>query len=82
MTETDYLEEVKKTIAKQFQLDQESIEDDSFLEADLNITELDLEDLVSSLEDKYQISIPPSLYTNFKQVSDIANYLYENVEQV
>lgn len=77
----DYLEELKKIIEKQFGLEEESVEEDSFLEADLNITELDLEDLVSVLEDKYQITIPQEDYFKFKQVSDIAAYLYEHVDQ-
>lgn len=77
----DYLEEVKRLIEKQFGLEDESVEEDSFLETDLNITELDLEDLVSVLEDKYQITIPPQDYSKFKQVSDISAYLYEHVDQ-
>jgi len=41
-----------------------------------------MEDLVTILEQKYQIAIPEEAYTNFKQASDIATYLYENVDQV
>jgi len=77
----DYTEEVKKIIEKQFGLEEDSVEEDSFLEADLNITELDLEDLVSVLENKYEITIPQEEYSKFKQVSDIATYLYEHVDQ-
>lgn len=77
----DYLEEVKKIIIKQFGLEEDMVEEDSDLENDLNITELDLEDLVSILENKYQIEIPQNIYSNFKQVSDIANYLYEHVDE-
>ncbi|MBI3282974.1 acyl carrier protein [Candidatus Curtissbacteria bacterium] len=77
----DYQEEVKKIIEKQFGLEEGSIEDDSFLEADLNITELDLEDLIAVLEDKYQITVPQDDYSKFKQVSDIATYLYEHTDQ-
>lgn len=77
----DYQEELKKIIEKQFGLEEDTVEEDSFLEADLNITELDLEDLIAVLEDKYQITIPPEDYSKFKQVSDIAAYLYEHVDQ-
>ena len=41
----DYLEDIKKLISKQFGITEDDIEEDSFLEADLNITDLDLEDL-------------------------------------
>ncbi len=77
----DYLEDVKKIIAKQFQLEEDEFEEDSFLETDLDISELDLEDLVDVLQDKYQIQIPQEDYEKFKQVGDIANYLYEHVDQ-
>ena len=75
----DYLEDVKKIIAKQFGLEEDTIEEDSYLETDLNITELDLEDLIAKLEDKYELAIPQAAYNKFKQVLDIANYLYEHV---
>lgn len=77
----DYLEDVKKIIAKQFGIEEEEIEEDSFLEKDLNITDLDMEDLIAQIEDKYQIQIPPKVYAGFKQIADIANYLYENADQ-
>jgi len=77
----DYLEEVKKVIEKQFGFEEETVQEDSYLEADLNITELDLEDLVAALEDKYQIRIPSEDSSKFKTVSEIAAYLYEHVDQ-
>ena len=76
-----YLEDIKKMIAKQFGIEEENIEEDSYLESDLNITDLDLEDLLAQIEDKYQIQIPQKVYPHFKQVADIANYLYENADQ-
>jgi acyl carrier protein len=77
----DYFEEVKKLITNQYGLEEETIEEDSKLDSDLNISELDMEDLATILEQKYQITIPEVAYSNFKQVSDIATYLYENVDQ-
>lgn len=75
----DYLEEVKKMISNQFGLEEDTIEEESFIETDLNITEFDLEDLIAQIEDKYEIEIPPDNYIKFKTVADIANYLYEHV---
>ena len=68
----DYLEDLKNLIVKQFGIDPENIEEDSSLEADLNITELDLEDLIET--------IPPEKVSTFKKVSDIVNYLFENID--
>ena len=76
----DYLEDTKKLISKQFDIAEEDIEEDSFFEADLNISDLDLEDLVESIQDKYQIQVPPEKVATFKKVSDIVSYLFENVE--
>lgn len=77
----DYFEDVRKIIAKQFALEEEDIEEESLLEEDLNISELDLEDVVAILEQKYEIEIPQSAYSKFLKVVDIANFLYENADQ-
>ena len=78
----DYLEEVKKIIAKQFGIEEEMIEEDSNLDEDLNITDLDMEDLITVIEDKYQIQIPQEKFSKFEKVSDMVNYLYENTDQL
>lgn len=78
----DYLEEVKKIISQQFNLDIDIIEEESFFSTDLNIAELDLEDIIAEIEDKFQIEIPQTVYSKFNQVSDLVNYLYENADQV
>lgn len=78
----DYLEDLKKIIAKQFGLNEEEIEEESLLEADLNISELDLEDLIEILGQKYKIEITQDIYSKFLKVGDIANYLYENVDTI
>lgn len=77
----DYQEDVKKIIEKQFGLEEDSVEDESNLETQLNINELDLEDLIAVLEEKYDITISPDDYMQFKTVADIATYLYEHADQ-
>ena len=77
----EYFEDVKKIISKLFEIDADSIDEESYLSTDLNISELDLEDLIASIEDKYQIEIPQEEYLKFHQVADIVTYLYENVDQ-
>ncbi|MEX2028534.1 MAG: acyl carrier protein [Candidatus Curtissbacteria bacterium] len=78
----DYFEDVKKIIAQQFALEEEDIEEDSLLEEDLNISELDLEDVIAILEKKYGIEIHQSVYSKFLKVGDISTFLYENADQV
>ncbi|OGD89102.1 hypothetical protein A3I53_00265 [Candidatus Curtissbacteria bacterium RIFCSPLOWO2_02_FULL_40_13b] len=79
---TDYLEDLKDLISKQFVIPQDDIEEESLLDEDLSITDLDLEDLIGKIQEKYDIEIPPEKFPSFKKVSDIALYLYENVEQM
>ena len=77
----EYFEDVKKIISKLFEIEADSIDEESYLSTDLNISELDIEDLIGEIEDKYQIEIPQEEYLKFHQVADIVTYLYENVDQ-
>ena len=74
----DYFEDIKKIIAGQFGIEEDDIEEESLLESDLAITDLDMEDFISTIEAKYEIQIPPDAIANFKKVSDIVTYLYDN----
>lgn len=80
MTDTEILEDLKKIIHKQFGTEEEEIEEDSYFDEDLNITDLELEDLISLLEDKYNVKVDPDKIQSFKRVSDLVSYLYENVD--
>lgn len=77
---TDYFEDIKKLIANQFGIPQENIEEDSLLDEDLSITDLDLEDLIAQIQNKYEVEIPQEIVSSFKKISDIVSYLYENAE--
>lgn len=77
----EYFEDVKKIISKLFEIEADVIDEESYLATDLNISELDVEDLIAAIEDKYQIKIPQVEYLKFHQVSDMVTYLYENVDQ-
>lgn len=81
MTDTEIFEDVKKIIEKQFGIDGENIEEDMELDQDLNITDLEIEDLVSAVEQKYDIKIPDEKATSFTKVSDLVTYVYENINQ-
>ncbi len=80
MTDTEILEDIKKIISKDFGVPAEDIEEDSNLDEDLNITDLEIEDLAEKLSLKYDIQIPQEKISSFVKVSDIVNYLYENVD--
>ena len=80
MTDTEIFEDLKKILHKEFGVEEDDIEEESYLDEDLNITELELEDLVPILEDKYNIKIEAEKIPAFKKVSDIVAYLYQNVD--
>lgn len=80
MTDTEILEDLKKIIHNQFGINQEDIEEESYLDEDLNITEVEKEDLISAIQEKYDITIPQNTISSLKKVSDIVNYIYENVD--
>jgi len=80
MTDTEILEDIKKIIHKEFGTAPDEIEEESYFDEDLNITDLELEDLIAQLEDKYNIKIAPEKAAAFKKVADLVAYLYENVD--
>lgn len=80
MTDTEIFEDLKIILCKQFDLDEEKIEEESYFDSDLNITDLDIEDLLSSLSQKYDINIPQEKTSSFKKVSDLVNYIFENAD--
>ncbi len=77
---TDLFEEIKRMISNQFGIPLEDIEEDSLLDEDLSIAELDLEDLIAQIQTKYDINIPSNKTASFKKVSDIVSFLYENAQ--
>ena len=80
MTDTEIFEDLKKILSKQFDLDEEKIEEESYFDCDLNLTDLDIEDLLSSISQKYDINIPQEKASSFKKVSDLVNYIFENAD--
>jgi len=74
------LEEIKQIISTQFGIPVEKIQEDSLLDEDLSITDLDLEDFMGFVQKKYEINIDQEQFPSFKKVSDIVSYLYDNLE--
>lgn len=77
----DYFEVIKEMISNQFGITEDDILEESLLDEDLSITDLDLEDLISQLETKYDVEIPPERIHSFKKVSDIVAFLYESTQE-
>lgn len=73
-------EKLKEIIADQLTVDAETITLESNITEDLGADSLDVVDLISSIEDEFDISIPEEAAENIKTVGDIASYLEKNVD--
>jgi len=81
MTDTEIFEDIKRIIQKQFDVSESDIEEESYFDENLHISELDMEDFISALETKYDLIIKDEVVSQFNQVSDLVTYLYEKLSQ-
>ena len=72
--------EIIETLAEHLSLTVDDITEDSRIVDDLGADSLDIVELASGFEDKYNIEIPDSEIMKMKMVSDIFNYLENNTE--
>jgi len=68
-------EKVRNIIAKQLELDAESITMESRLIEDLKADSLDVVELIMDLEQEFDIEIPDEELPKVRTVSDIVNYV-------
>lgn len=69
------LDTIKKMLAEEFNLDEDSIQADSKLEADLGINSLELAELAFRLEEEFGIEIKDEDIPTLITVGDVANYI-------
>ena len=71
-------EKVKKLIAEQLDVEEDSIQETSNIADDLGADSLDVVDLVMSIEDEFDVEIPEDQVENIKTVGDIVKYIEAN----
>ncbi len=69
------MDKIKKIIAEQLNIDEDSIKEDSNFKDDLGADSLDLFNLVMAFEDEYGVEIPSEDLEKITTVSAIINYL-------
>lgn len=69
------LEKMKELIAEQLGVDEEAVTAEKSLKDDLNADSLDLFELVTRLEDTYEIEIPTEDLEKMVTVQDVIDYL-------
>ena len=68
-------EEVKKLIAEQMHIDENSITEDKRIVEDLGADSLDTVEMLMTIEDNLGIAIPDEEAVNLKTVGDIVKYI-------
>ena len=73
------LEKVKVILAEQFDVDEDSITNDTDLQDDLGADSLDVVDLLMSIEDEFEIEIPDEEIEHIRTVGELVNYIESNM---
>ncbi len=68
-------EKVKALIAQQFTIDEEKITLESDLVKDLGADSLDIADLIMTLEDEFDLTVPDEMANDFLVVGKIVEFI-------
>ncbi len=72
------LEKVKSILAEQFDVEEDTITEDTNLQDDLGADSLDVVDLLMSIEDEFEIEVPDEDVENIKTVGELVSYIEAN----
>ena len=78
MSTEEIFENIRGLIADQLGLEEENIQMDSDIIDDLNADSLDVVDLIVTLENEYDLSIPDEDAQHLKTVGDAVNFIVQN----
>ena len=73
-------EKLKDIIAEQLSVEADEVNMDSDIQDDLGADSLDVVDLITTIEDEFDISIPDEAVEEIKTVGDIVNYIEKNTD--
>ena len=73
-------EKLKDIIAEQLSVEADEVNMDSNIQDDLGADSLDVVDLIQTIEDEFDISIPDEAVEEIKTVGDIVNYIEKNTD--
>lgn len=74
------LEKIKVILAEQFDVEENTLQNDTDLQADLGADSLDVVDLLMSIEDEFEIEIPDEEIENIRTVGDLVSYIEANIK--
>ena len=73
-------EKLKDIIAEQLGVEAEEVTMEANIQDDLGADSLDVVDLITTIEDEFDLSIPDEAVEEIRTVGDIANYIEKNTE--
>lgn len=76
----DYLVQIAKIIANKTGVDPEDIKEESYLEDDLNIGEMELVDIIGALEEEYAVEFTEVEKEKVESIMDLIELVVEKVE--
>ena len=72
-------EKIKKILADQFDVEEDTITLDTSIQDDLGADSLDVVDLIMSLEDEFEFEVPDHELENIKTVGNLVKFVEDNV---
>lgn len=73
-------DKVKELIVDQLGADEDAVTSEASIQDDLGADSLDIVDLIQTIEDEYDLSIPDEAVENIKTVGDIVAYIENNCD--
>ncbi len=71
-------EKVKAILSEQFDVEEDTITNDTTISEDLGADSLDVVDLLMSIEDEFEIEVPDTEIENIKTVGELVKYIEDH----
>ena len=72
-------EKVKAILSEQFDVEEDTITNDTTITEDLGADSLDVVDLLMSIEDEFEIEVPDAEIENIKTGGELVKYIEDHV---
>jgi acyl carrier protein len=73
-------DKLKEIIVEQLGVEEDVVTPEANIQEDLGADSLDIVDLIQTIEDEYDLSIPDEAVEEIKTVNDIVNYIEKNTD--
>ncbi|MDE5765202.1 MAG: acyl carrier protein [Ruminococcus sp.] len=73
-------DKVKEIIIEQLDVEEDAVTPEANIQDDLGADSLDIVDLIQTIEDEYDITIPDEAVEEIKVVGDIVSYIEKNTD--